>query len=137
MSRKHTLRIECHPDSLIHFHSWLSQIGKNADEILFVRSDVAFDIPLPLTELFALSLTGRNMRKRRGTFYSNKKHQRQVAGYCRVYNKKLELLQRHGVSIEGELTRFEIVYVPEEKIPMNLLIQHPPLFNRLYLCLVF
>lgn len=74
------------------------------------------------------------MKKRKGTFYSNKGHQRQVAGYCRVYDKKLELLQRLGVRIEGELTRFEIVYKPDEKIPMSVLVQYPTLFNRLYLC---
>ncbi|CAG7648174.1 hypothetical protein PAESOLCIP111_05544 [Paenibacillus solanacearum] len=134
MSRKHTLRIECHPDSLVYFRSWLSQIVDNAEEVQFVRSDVAFDIPLPLAELFVLSLTGRNMRKKLGTFYSNKRHQRQVAGYCRVYDKKQELSQRHGVSIQGELTRFEIVYKPDDKIPMNRLVQFPPQFNRLYLC---
>ncbi|MBP2001373.1 hypothetical protein J2Z69_002416 [Paenibacillus shirakamiensis] len=134
IGRKHTLRLECPPDSLIHFQSWISEIGNHATEILYVRSDVAFDIPLPLTELFVLSLTGRNMKKRKGTFYSNKSYQRQVAGYCRVYDKKLELLQRRGVRIEGELTRFEIVYKPVEKIPMSALVQFPPLFNRLYLC---
>lgn len=103
-------------------------------DILHVRSEVAFDILLPLTELFVLSLTGRNMKKRKGTFYSNKRHQRQVAGYCRVYDKRLELLQKRGVRIEGELTRFEIVYKPDEKIPMSILVQYPPRFNRLYLC---
>jgi DNA relaxase NicK len=74
------------------------------------------------------------MKKRKGTFYSNKRHQRQVAGYCRVYNKRLELLQRRGIAIEGELTRFEIVYKPDDKIPMDKLIQYPPEFGRLYLC---
>ncbi len=96
-SRKNTLRLECPPESLIHFMSWISKIGSNATDILHVRSEVAFDIPLPLSELFALSLTGRNMKKRKGTFYSNKRHQRQVAGYCIVYDKRMELLQRRGV----------------------------------------
>ncbi|WP_059041428.1 hypothetical protein [Paenibacillus rubinfantis] len=133
-SKKHTLRLECPPESLVHFQSWISTIGDNATDILHVRSEVAFGIPLPLSELFVLSLTGRSMKKRKGTFYSNKGHQRQVAGYCRVYDKKLELLQRRGVRIEGELTRFEIVYKPDEKIPISVLVQYPPLFNRLYLC---
>ena len=69
-----------------------------------------------------------------GTRYPNKLHQRQVAGYCRVYNKKNQLLQRFGKAIKGELTRFEIVYAPNEKIPLNVLVQFPPEFNRLYLC---
>jgi hypothetical protein len=134
MARKHTLRLECPPESLIHFRSWISEIGNHATDILHVRSEVAFDIPLSLSELFVLSLTGRNMKKRKGTYYSNESYQRQVAGYCRVYDKRLELLQRRGVAIEGELTRFEIVYKPDDKIPMDKLVQYPPQFNRLYLC---
>lgn len=133
-SRKHTLRIECHPDSLIHFKSWLMQIKRVCQDILFVRCDVAFDIPLHITELFTLSLTGRNMHTWKGTRYSNQRHQRQAAGYCRVYDKKLELKENHGEIIKGELTRFKIVYAPKEKIPLHLLVQYPPLFNEYYLC---
>jgi hypothetical protein len=51
-----------------------------------------------------------------------------------VYDKRLELLQRRGVRSEGELTRFLIVYKPDEKIPMSVLVQYPPRFNRYYLC---
>ncbi|MNP59827.1 hypothetical protein D3C76_1548540 [compost metagenome] len=50
-SRKNTLRIECLPDSLVHFYSWLKPIKDNATDILFVRCDVAFDIPLHISEL--------------------------------------------------------------------------------------
>jgi len=89
---------------------------------------------LPLSELFTLSLTGRNMHNEKGTRYSNERHQRQVAGYCRIYDKKLELRETRGEIIKGELTRFEIVYAPKEKIPLHLLVQYPPLFNRYYLC---
>ncbi|AIQ73015.1 hypothetical protein [Paenibacillus odorifer] len=133
-SRKNTMRIECHPESLVHFSSLLSQIADHAKEILFVRCDVAFDIPIHISKLLTLSLTGRNMHSWMGTRYSNKRHQRQVAGYCRVYNKKNQLLQRFGKAIKGELTRFEIVYAPNEKIPLNVLVQFPPEFNRLYFC---
>lgn len=133
-SRKNTLRIECHPDSLVHFYSWLKPLNDYAGAILFVRCDVAFDIPLPISELFTLSLTGRNMHNWKGTRYSNKKHQRQVAGYSRVYDKKNQLMKRYGKVVGGELTRFEIVYAPDEKIPLDVLVQFPPKFNRLYLC---
>jgi hypothetical protein len=70
-SQKNTLCIECHPDSLEHFYSWLSQMKDHAQEIFFVRCDVAFDIPIPITELFTASLTGRNIRTWQGTRYSN------------------------------------------------------------------
>ncbi len=109
-------------------------IKEHAQQILFVRSDVAYDIPLPLSELFVLSLTGRNMHIGMGSFYSNQGHQRQVAGYCRVYDKKEQLLQEYGEIVEGDLTRVEIVYVPDKKIPLDTLVQFPPKFNRLYLC---
>ncbi|UHA73722.1 replication initiation factor family protein [Paenibacillus sp. 481] len=133
-SRKNLLRIECHPDSLVHFKSGLLPLKKTCREVLFVRCDVAFDIPLPITELFTLSLTGRNMHTWKGTRYSNQKHQRQVAGYCRVYDKKLERAEKQGKKISGELTRFEIVYAPKEKIPLHVLVQYPPSFNKYYLC---
>ncbi|WP_157128216.1 hypothetical protein [Brevibacillus parabrevis] len=74
------------------------------------------------------------MHNEKGTRYSNERHQRQVAGYCRVYDKKLELAEKHGKKIGGELTRFEIVYAPEEKIPLDVLVQYPPQFNKYYLC---
>jgi hypothetical protein len=136
MSRKHVLRLECPPKSLIYYREWVSQVVANCRDILYVRSDVAFDIPLPKSELFVLSLTGRNMHVGNGTdtHYSNQKWHRQVAGYCRVYDKKAQLLQVYGELIKGELTRFEIVYKPDEKIPMATLVQYPPQFNKLYLC---
>ncbi|NOJ74157.1 replication initiation factor family protein [Paenibacillus alvei] len=133
-SRKNVLRIECHPESLVHFKSWLLPLRKVCRDVLFVRCDVAFDIPLPITELFTLSLTGRNMHTWKGTRYSNQMHQRQVAGYCRVYDKKLEKAEKQGKKISGELTRFEIVYAPTEKIPLHMLVQYPPSFNKYYLC---
>jgi len=134
--KRYTLRIECHPGSLLLFKKWLAPIKEHAQQILLVRSDVAYDIPLPLSELFVMSLTGRNMHVGKGTetHYSNEGYQRQVAGYCRVYDKKAQLLSDYGEIIEGHLTRFEIVYAPKGKIPLNSLVQYPPKFNGLYLC---
>jgi hypothetical protein len=43
-------------------------------------------------------------------------------------------MKRYGKVVGGELTRFEIVYAPDEKIPLDVLVQFPPKFNRLYLC---
>lgn len=135
-SKRYTMRVECHPDSLLLYKKWLMPMKEHAQQILFVRSDVAFDIPLPLSELFVLSLTGRNMHIGNGTdtHYSNQKKHRQVAGYCRVYDKKEQLLQEYGEIVKGERTRFEIVYAPDEKMPIETLVQFPPKFNRLYLC---
>ncbi|WP_028543613.1 hypothetical protein [Paenibacillus taiwanensis] len=43
-------------------------------------------------------------------------------------------MKRYGKVTQGELKRFEIVYVPDEKIPLEVIVQFPPKFNRLYLC---
>lgn len=135
-SRKHTLRIEAYPHSLVHFKDWLMQIQSHAKEVLFVRCDVAFDIPRSMNEVFTMSLKGRKLRPYLGTRYYNGAHQRQQNGYCRVYDKKAELEARKGKKIEGELTRMEIVYAPKKKIPLEALVQFPPQFANLYFCAV-
>ncbi len=65
--RKNMLRIEFHPDSLVHFYSWLKPIKDYAREILFVRCDVAFDIPLPISELFTSSRIQSSLRQETST----------------------------------------------------------------------
>ncbi|MDY8091438.1 hypothetical protein UY456_00335 [Paenibacillus polymyxa] len=83
-----------------------------------------------------MSKTGRKLRLFKGTRYYNGKHQRQEDGYCRVYDKKRELLERRRQTIKGERTRMEIVYAPKEKLPLATLVQHPPQFKCKYLCAV-
>lgn len=133
-SLKHTLRIETNPLHLYRFSNWLLPLQNNSSSIWFVRSDIAFDIPYPMTNVFTTSLTGRRMNLYEGTRYYGKKSQRQQHGYCRVYDKRAEGLQKKGIDIGHELTRMEIVYCPEEKIILPNLIQHPPEFDGLYSC---
>jgi hypothetical protein len=135
-TRKNTLRIEVYPKSLVYFRSWLEQIRTYAHDVLFVRCDVAFDIPVQIKDLFTMSKKGRKLRMFKGTRYYNAKYQRQEDGYCRVYDKKRELLERKRQKIRGERTRMEIVYAPKEKIPLASLAQYPPQFNSKYLCTV-
>jgi hypothetical protein len=135
-TRKNTLRIEAYPKSLVYFRYWLEQIRDYANEILFVRCDVAFDIPVPINDLFTMSTKGRKLRLYKGTRYYNGKHQRQEDGYCRVYDKKRQLLETGRRKIQGEQTRMEIVYAPKEKIQLASLVQYPPQFNNKYLCAV-
>lgn len=115
-TQKNTLRIEGYPKSLVYFCHWLEQIRDYANEILFVRCDVAFDIPVPINDLFTMSTKGRKLRPFKGTRYYNGKHQRREDGYCRVYDKKRELSERKRQDIIGERTRMEIVYAPKEKL---------------------
>jgi len=112
-TRKNTMRIEAYPKSLVYFRHWLEQIRDYAKEVLFVRCDVAFDIPVPIQNLFTMSKTGRKVRLYKATRYYNGKHQRQEDGYCRVYDKKRELSERKQQNIKGERTRMEIVYAPK------------------------
>lgn len=135
-TRKNTLRIEVYPKSLVYFRHWLEQIRDYANEILFVRCDVAFDIPVPLHELFTMSTKGRRLRLFKGTRYYNGKHQRQEDGYCRVYDKKRQLSETGRQKIKREQTRMEIVHAPKGKIPLASLVQYPPQFNSKYLCAV-
>ncbi|GFN34211.1 replication initiation factor family protein [Paenibacillus xylaniclasticus] len=136
-SRKHTLRIEAYPESLAYFKDWLMQIQTKAKEVLFVRCDVAYDIPYNIKDVFTLSLTGRKLRLFRGTRYYNGGHQRRENGYCRVYDKKRQLSETRRQEIIGEQTRIEIVYAPKGlRIPIASLAQYPPQFNSKYLCAV-
>jgi hypothetical protein len=135
-TRKNILRIESYPKSLVYFRQWLEQIRDYANQILFVRCDVAFDIPVPIHDLFTMSTKGRKVRLFKGTRYYNGKHQRQEDGYCRVYDKKRQLSEKMRKNIKGERTRVEIVYSPKGKIPLASLVQYPPQFNSKYLCAV-
>ncbi|MGM1022546.1 MAG: hypothetical protein ACQEXV_18940 [Bacillota bacterium] len=83
-----------------------------------------------------MSTKGRKLRLFKGTRYYNGKHQRQEDGYCRVYDKKRQLLETGRQKIRGERTRMEIVYALKEKIPLTTLVQYPPKFNSKYLCAV-
>ncbi|GKS12222.1 hypothetical protein YDYSY3_32220 [Paenibacillus chitinolyticus] len=135
-TRKNMLRIEAYPKSLVYFRHWLEQIREYANQVLFVRCDVAFDIPVHISDLFTMSTKGRMLRLFKGTRYYNGKHQRQEDGYCRVYDKKRQLLETGRQKTNGERTRMEIVYAPKGKIPLATLVQYPPQFNSKYLCAV-
>lgn len=135
-TQKNMLRIEAYPKSLVYFRQWLEQIRDYARQVLFVRCDVAYDIPAPIQDVFTMSKTGRKLRLYKGTRYYNGKHQRQEDGYCRVYDKKRELMERRRQTINGERTRMEIVYAPKEKLLLATLVQYPPQFNSKYLCAV-
>ncbi|MCF2717188.1 hypothetical protein LWE69_08090 [Paenibacillus sp. UKAQ_18] len=51
-TRKNTLGIEPYPKSLVYFRHWLEQIREYANQVLFVRCDVAFDFAVPINDLF-------------------------------------------------------------------------------------
>lgn len=124
------LHIEVHPRDLAVFSPLLNRLREISKGTHFIATDVAFDIPVPLNHIFVTSNTGRKMNLFNGTRYFGGKGQRRKNGYCRIYDKKQEMLKRNV--IKGELTRIEIVYKPDEKIELRELAQHPPCFNKYY-----
>lgn len=73
----------------------------------------------------------RRIRLYKDTRYFGLPHQRKINAYCRVYDKQQQLLSR-GIKLEHELTRIEMVYKPDMKIPIKHLANHPPKFNIYY-----
>lgn len=129
----YTLRLETRPENYERFGDWLSEFRQNSTNIDFVSCDVAYDVPVPLTDVFVVSKhMRRKLRLHKGTRYFGLSHQRKQDGYCRVYDKKLELWQRQRIQIDGELTRIEMVYKPEIRIPLVDIFHHPPEQGRQY-----
>ncbi|MEC2074003.1 MULTISPECIES: replication initiation factor family protein [Bacillaceae] len=124
------LHIETHPNNIEAFSTLLNALEKISKGVYFIATDVAFDIPVPLNNVFVTSNTGRKMNLFNGTRYFGGKGQRGKNGFCRIYDKKQELLKR-GL-IKDELTRVEIVYKSSGKIELKELVQHPPSFNKYY-----
>lgn len=125
------LRLETHPKYLSEFSTILKKLKEISRDIYFVSTDVAFDIPLPLNNIFVTSNTGRQMNIFQGTRYFGGKGQRGKHGYCRIYDKREELSSK-GIVIDDELTRVEIVYKPTKPIKLEELFKNPPTFNKLY-----
>ncbi|EFM12534.1 replication initiation factor family [Paenibacillus curdlanolyticus YK9] len=129
----YTLRLETRPEYYEQFTDELEEIRRQTSGVYFVSCDIAYDITISLDNVFVGS---KDMRRElnlyKGTRYFGEAHQRKQDGYCRVYDKQLELWERHRIQTDGELTRIEIVYKPESRIPLTDIINHPPTQNRQY-----
>jgi len=129
----YTLRIESRPEHLDKFADHLEEFITQASEVNFVSCDVAYDVPVPLTAVFVGS---HDMRRKltvyKGTRYFGLPTKRKKDGYCRVYDKKLELIERRSIQVTNNLTRIEMVYKPETRIALTDIVHHPPTQNRHY-----
>ncbi|GFN33464.1 MULTISPECIES: replication initiation factor family protein [Paenibacillaceae] len=134
-SLKYTLQIETHPDYLVRFQKLLSALYRHTQKVYFSRCELAFDFPYPMSNVFIASNTGRNMNIYEGTRYFGRKDESKAHAFCRNYDKKAEQIAK-GILEEGERTRVELVYRPDEKIPLESIIQYPPKFNDYYTCSV-
>jgi len=114
----------------------LDKLRRAASGIYYVNCDVAYDVQAPMNDVVVIPDGRRKMKLYKGTRYYGEKHQRKTNGYCRNYNKGLELLENQNVVIDYEQTRIEIVDKPECRIPLAELLQHPPEQNKHYFAAV-
>lgn len=129
----YTLRIETRPEYYVQFKEVLDRLRRAASGIYYVSCDIAYDVQAPMNDVVVIPNDGRRkMKKYKGTRYFGDKHQRKTNGYCRNYNKSLELLEKHNTVIDYELTRIEIVDKPEHRIPLAELLHQPPEQNKYY-----
>ncbi len=127
----YTLWLETQSEHYEGFSRFLAEFRERATSIVFVSYDVAYDVAAPLADEFVISHhMRRKLREHKGTRYHRLPHQRKQNGYCRVYDKHLELQQRHGIENEDDLTRVEVVYKPKLRTPQTDILQHPPEQNQ-------
>ncbi|SDO05022.1 hypothetical protein SAMN04487897_107194 [Paenibacillus sp. yr247] len=128
-----TLRVEARPEHFERFPEIMEELRNMASGIDFVNCDVAYDVPYALGDVFvAPNDMRRKLRQHKGTRYFGLPKQRKQNGYCRVYDKALELWQRHGMEYDGNLTRIEMVYKPEMKMKLMEIEGYPPEQNKHY-----
>lgn len=129
----YTLRIETRPEYYVHFKSLLDTLRRVASGLYFVSCDIAYDVQNSMENVVVFpNDRRRKMRHYKETRYFGKKEQRKQNGYCRTYNKQLELLENQQIVIDYELTRIEIVYKPAERVPIVDLLYHLPQQNKQY-----
>ncbi|MCH5439016.1 replication initiation protein [Bacillus paranthracis] len=129
----HTLRVETRPEYYVHFKEILEMIAEQASQIEFVSCDVAYDIQKGLEDIVVIPVDARRtMSHYKTTRYFGKPEQRKQNGYCRIYDKRLELEQNQGTYITDDLSRIEIVYKVSEEILLNDIVKYPPKQNKYY-----
>ncbi|WP_339220752.1 hypothetical protein [Paenibacillus sp. FSL W7-1332] len=127
------LRVETRPEYYFQFKEVLDSLRRAASSICFVSCDVAYDVRTSMEHVLVIPEDGRRkMTEYKGTRYFGKKGQRKTNGHCKTYNKQLELLENQGKVIGHEMTRIEIVYKPEHRVPLAELLHHPPEQNKHY-----
>ncbi len=128
-----TLRVESRPEYYAHFKEVFEILGKRTNKIEFVSCDVAYDIQTGLENIVVIPTDARRkMIRYKTTRYFGKPHQRKHNGYCRIYDKRLELLENQGIEISHELSRIEIVYKQSKKIQLHDIERYPPMQNEHY-----
>lgn len=105
----YNLRMECNPSKQTKNDRWFLKIFTSAFlnyEKRIKGVDIAFDISTNISNVFPISLTGRDMNIYRGTRYFGGRGEH---GFMRIYDKKKELKDKQGIEIDEEKTRVEFV----------------------------
>lgn len=103
----YALRMECNPSKQTKNDRWFLKMFTSAFSNYEKRIkgvDIAFDINTNISNVFPISLTGRDMNIYRGTKYFGCRGEH---GFMRIYDKKKELKEKQGIEIDEERTRIE------------------------------
>lgn len=80
--------------------------------------DIAFDVPVDIKKIIAISKTGRHKSYFKNTLYFGSSGN---AGRLKIYDKKTELEENQKIKIEHDLTRIEYTLKFEEPITFQIL----------------
>jgi hypothetical protein len=120
----------------MYFLAELRMFRDASTEIIFAGGDVAYDVCAPMKDLIIIpSDMRRKLNLYETTRYFGKSHQRKQDGYCRAYDKGLEVLEKQGIQLDHDLSHIEIVYKPQG-MQLKELLNYPPKHNRQYTAMV-
>lgn len=121
VSGSFTLKVEFNPSKPTKEQEMLLNVFKTTfkdKEILVKGLDLAFDVQEPKEKIFVFSLTGRSQDRNKGTAYFGT---RGKTGYLKVYNKKKELEEKQGETVEYDyLTRIEYSLRMKDAITLSM-----------------
>ena len=117
----YTLRIEFNPNKQSKLYEGFWDVFRKYFEHYQKRVkqvDIAWDVPIDIKKVIAISLTGRQKSYFHSTTYygSSGNH-----GRLKIYDKKTELEEMQDIKIEGDLTRIEYTLKFEEPTTFQIL----------------
>lgn len=115
------MRVEFNPSkSSVLFETFWDMFAKQFEchTKLIKQVDLAFDVSVNISKVFAISLTGRQKAYYKSTQYFGS---RGNTGRLKIYDKKTELEEKQGVTIiESDRTRIEYTYRFDEALTVQL-----------------
>lgn len=126
--KEYRMRIEFNPAKQNKTFDWFWSTLKEVTKQYVKRikhMDIAFDVPVHVSNVSAISLTGRDRSLFKNTVYFGASG---LTGRLKIYDKKKEMQQKQGIEIEeDELTRIEYSKKYEDPITLRYLESVPDL----------